>query len=143
MKPQLFWRYRRAAANWLDIGFPAKEQCREFAKPTQSSFLKLKRSARYLHHHRHLVYEYKWCDIDISPSADVFEVYVDTEFAVCGQTRRSTSGGTYLYHGHRVKHCGVTQSTLSLSSGESELDGISNGVSTALGMQSVARDLGF
>ena len=73
----------------------------------------------------------------------MFKVYVDTDFAGCGQTRRSTSGGTILYHGHCVKHWNVAQSTISLSSGEYELHGISKGVSTALGMQSVARDLGF
>ena len=67
------------------------------------------------------------------PSAEVFEVDVDTDFAGCGQTRQSTSSGTILYHGHCVKHWSVAQSPLSSSSGESELHGISKGVSTALG----------
>ena len=106
-------------------------------------FLTRKRLARYLHTHRRLVYEYKWCDDLISPSTEIFEVHVNTDFAGCGQTRRSTSGGTTLYNGHRVKHWSVTQSTISLSSGESKLHGILKGVSTALGMQLVARDLGF
>ena len=131
------------AADRPDIGFSGKELCRELAKPNQTSFLKLKRLARYLHTHRRLVYEYKWCNTQISPSDEVFEVYVGIDFAGCGQTRRSTSGGTILYHGHCVKHWSVTQSTISLSSGESKLHGISKCVSTALGMQSVARDLGF
>lgn len=71
------------------------------------------------------------------------DVYVDTDFAGCAQSRRSTSGGVMLYHGHCVKHWSVTQTTLSLSSGESELHGISKGVSMGLGMKSILRDLGF
>ena len=77
------------------------------------------------------------------PSDEVFDVYVDTDFAGSGQTRRSTSGGVLVYHEHCVKHYSVTQSTLCLSSGESELHGIPKGVSTGLGMQSNAKDLGF
>ena len=42
-----------------------------------------------------------------------------------------------MYNGHCVKHCSDTQSTLCLSSGESELHGISKGVSTGPGMQSI------
>ena len=45
--------------------------------------------------------------------------------------------------GHCVKHYSVTQSTLCPSSGESELHGISKGVSTGIGMQSIAKDLRF
>ena len=48
-----------------------------------------------------------------------------------------------MYHGHCFKHYSLTQSTLCLSSGESELHGISKAVSTGLGMQSIAKDLGF
>ena len=42
-----------------------------------------------------------------------------------------------------MKHWLVTQTTLSLSSGESELNGISEGVSSGLGMKSLINDLGF
>ena len=123
------------AADRPDIGLSAKELCRPF--------LKLKRLVRYLHTRRQHVYEQTWCDTPISPSDEMFEVYVDTNFAGCGQTRQSTSGGTILYHGNCVTHWSVTQSTLSLSSGESILHGISKGVSTASEMQSAARDFGF
>ena len=78
-----------------------------------------------------------------SPSDEVFDVHVDTDFAGCGQTRGSTSGGIVMCSGHCVKHYSVTQSTLCPSSGESELHGISKGVSTGIGMQSIAKDPGF
>ena len=70
-------------------------------------------------------------------------MFVDTDFAGCGQTGRRTSGEFTMYNGHCVKHYSVTQSLLCLSSGESELHGISKGLSVGLGMQSIAEDLGF
>ena len=45
--------------------------------------------------------------------------------------------------GHNVKHWSKTQSTISLSSGESELHGIALGCSQALGIQSLCRDMGW
>ena len=44
---------------------------------------------------------------------------------------------------HCVKHWAKTQPTISLSSGEAELSGIGSGISQALGIQSIARDLGL
>ena len=80
---------------------------------------------------------------DEMPDEDFIEIFVDTDFAGCAATRRSTSGGLIMYHGHCVKHWSVTQTTLSLSSGESELHGISKGISAGLGMKSLIQDLGF
>ena len=77
------------------------------------------------------------------PDEDYLDVYVDTDFAGCAQTRRSTSGGIVVYHVHCVKHWSVAQTTLSLSSGESELHGISKGVSMGLGMKSIIQDMGL
>ena len=45
--------------------------------------------------------------------------------------------------GHLIKHWASTQKTLSLSSGESELSGILKGTSEALGLRSLAEDLGL
>ena len=44
---------------------------------------------------------------------------------------------------HPVKHWSTTQTTIALSSGEAELGGICRGASIALGLQSLARDLGI
>ena len=46
---------------------------------------------------------FKWGN-DKVPKDDYIEVLVDTDVAGCAQTRRSTSGGMMLYHGHCVKH---------------------------------------
>ena len=48
-----------------------------------------------------------------------------------------------MHGSHCVKHWATTQSTLSLSSGESELHGITKGVQNALGFQSMCNDLGI
>ena len=141
------YRGLSARGNYLsadrpDVSYSTKELCREFARPNQTSFLKLKRTARYLKSHGRLVYNFPWGENSI-PDEDYIDIFVDTDFAGCAQTRRSTSGGVILYHGHCVKHWSTTQTTLSLSSGESELHGISKGVSLGLGMQSLILDLGF
>ena len=44
---------------------------------------------------------------------------------------------------HPIKHWSTTQTTIALSSGEAELGGICRGASIALGLQSLARDLGI
>ena len=44
---------------------------------------------------------------------------------------------------HAIKHWSVTQSTVTLSSSEAELGGITKGASIGLGLQSVAKDLGL
>ena len=45
--------------------------------------------------------------------------------------------------GHCIKHWSKTQSKVSLSSGEAELHGIGSAISQGMGLQAVARDLGF
>ena len=44
---------------------------------------------------------------------------------------------------HLVRHWSVTQGTVTLSSAEAELGGITRGASTAMGLRSVAADLGL
>ena len=85
-----------------------------------------------------LVHVYKLQD---SPSA--VDIYVDTDFAGCKETRSSTSGGAVVVGGCLVKHWSKTQTTISLSSGESELHGIAQGMAQSLGIQSLMADMGW
>ena len=71
------------------------------------------------------------------------KVYVDTDFGGCAVTRRSTSGGMAMRGCPSIKHWSLTQTTIALSSGEAELGGICRGASIALGLQSLALDLGI
>ena len=68
--------------------------------------------------------------------------YVDTDYAGCHVTRRSTSSGIYS-GSHIIKHWAVTQKHVTLSSGEAELGGVVKGAAEGLGVQSLAWDMGL
>ena len=122
-----------------DGTYSSKELCRDFACPNDFSLQKLKRLGRYYVGRPRLVYKYPFS----SKPTDTLDVYVDTDFAGCTQTRRSTSGGCALVNGYLVKHWSKTQPTIALSSGEAELVGIGQGMAQALGLQSLARDMNW
>ena len=128
------------AQDRVDISFAAKELRREFAAPANSSLARLKRLGRFLLGKPRLLYLFNWVDDD---SCATLEVPVDTDFAGCRVTRRSTSGGVMLRGPHCLKHWSTTQSTIALSSGEAELGGLCKGAANAIGMRAIARDLGI
>ena len=121
-----------------EVAFAAKELCRHFAHPTKVGVDALKRAVRFLVGLPRLVWQFPF-----QPRIDELKVYVDTDFGGCQHTRRSTSGGIALLGSHPIKHWSVTQTTIALSSGEAELGGICRGASIALGLQSLASDLGI
>ena len=109
------------AQNRANIAYAVKEACRDMANPNANSLEKVKRVVRYLKGESRVVYEYNWQNLkNIS-------VYVDTDWAGCFKTRKSTSGGAIMRGGHLLKHWSTTQQTVALSSGEAELKGIENG----------------
>ena len=129
-----------ARANYLaldrpDIAFAVKEACRDMSAPTTSSWEKIKRIVRYLKGEPRLVYEYRW------QGQEDLTVYVDTDWAGCHKTHKSTSGGAIVRGSHLLKHWSTTLHTIALSSGEAELKGILKGAAEGLGLQSVGKDL--
>ena len=137
------FRALAARANYLsqdrtDTAFGSKELCREFAVPNKNSYARLKRLVRYLVGLPRLVYKFDYQELE-----ETADVYTDTDFAGCKETRRSTSGGVIMIGGHTIRHWSRTQSTIALSSGEAELSGIGSGIAEALGFQSLAKDLGW
>ena len=131
-------RYNYIAQDRPDISFAAKELCRDFAAPTIRSWARLKRVVRYLRRAPRLVYFYPW-----QPRQAHLSVFVDTDFAGCRVTRRSTSGGLAMHGDHCIRHWSSTKTTLAMSSGEAELGGLCKGGAHGLGLRSVAADLGF
>jgi hypothetical protein len=130
-----------ARANYLaldrpDISQATKELCRRMSAPRVADLRALSRVARYLVGACRVVYEYPW------QRRPVLKAYTDSDFAGCVATRRSTSGGAVLLGSHLLKHWASTQKKITLSSGEAELGAVVRGFSEALGLQSVARDLG-
>jgi hypothetical protein len=130
-----------ARANYLaldrpDISQATKELCRRMSAPKAADLRALARVARYLAGAGRVIYEYPW------QSCPVLRVYTDSDFAGCIATRLSTSGGAVMLGSHLLKHWASTQKRITLSSGEAELGAVVRGFSEALGLQSVARDLG-
>jgi hypothetical protein len=118
-----------------DIAFAARELCRRMACPTRKELDPLVRVARCLMGAPRVVYWFVW-----QPEVDLRTV-VDTDFAGCAVTRRSTSGGCAMRGVHLIKHRSATQKAVTLSSGAAELCGIVQGTADALWIQSLGRDL--
>ena len=109
-----------ARANYLaldrpDIALSTKELCRHFATPTRAAVDLLRRWVRYLIGVPRLVWTFGYQE----PCNDLV-ASVDTDFAGCIITRRSTSGGLIRRGSHLLRQWSVTQSTVSLSSAEAE-----------------------
>lgn len=131
-----------ARANYLsldrpDVAFATKELCRRMRAPTCGDLQMLRKVARYLLGSPRLLYRYTW------QAKAGLRTYTDTDFAGCLDTRRSTSGGCIFYGNHMIKHWSTTQKVVTLSSAEAELAGIVKSVGEALGLQSLAADLGI
>ncbi len=124
------------SADRIDCQFAAKEICRWMAKPTEQSWAAMKRLCRYLVGLPRMVYVYKF------QQATGIEVYTDTDWAGCPRTRKSTSGGCVMLGGHLVKSWSSTQTSVALSSGEAEFNGVVRGSGIGLGYQSLLSDLG-
>ena len=107
-----------------DICFSTKELCREFALPNRHSYERLKRLGRYLVGKPRLIRKYDWGSG--AADDDYLEVYGDTDFAGCKETRRSRPCGVCLLGGSNIKQWSKTQTTIPLSSGEAELHGINS-----------------
>ena len=124
------------AADRLDCQFSAKEICRWMSRPTESSWAALKRLCRYLVGLPRLVWLYRWQEVN------TMDIYTDTDWAGCPRTRKSTSGGFVLLGSHTLKSWSSTQSSIALSSGEAEFNGVVRGSGIGLGLQSLFKDLG-
>jgi hypothetical protein len=110
-----------ARANYLgqdrvDLQHATKEVCRDMSNPKKSSWVKLKRLARYLLEYPRMVLSFK-CE-EFEPK--FIDVYSDSDWAGCLRTRRSTSGGVVAVAGGCLKSWSNMQATTATSSGEAE-----------------------
>ena len=74
-----------------------------------------------------LVFLFQW------QTVDELNVYTDTDWAGCPRTRKSTSGGCVMLGRHTVKTWSSTQTSVALSSGEAEFNGVVRGAGVGLG----------
>ena len=82
-----------------DFSYATKELCRRMAAPDESSQDALRRAIRYLMDFRMLVFT----TFLLQPERDL-DVFVDTGYAGCFHTRRSTSGGAAVRGSPLIKH---------------------------------------
>ena len=133
--------YRKATGKlmWLipirpDINYAVKELSRSLQAPTEEDYACLKHVLRYLKGTLHYSYE---LIPRLHPDADKqleLTMYVDSDWAGCKTTRKSTSGGVAVLLGCCIHHYSRTQSTIATSSGEAELYAIGTGTAEGLGI---------
>lgn len=121
-----------------DIPFATTEICRSMSRPMESDMVNLKHANRYLKGHPGLVQRLVGRVI----LAWELHVYVDSDWAGCRRTRKSTNGGCMVLNGNCLKTWSTTQAVRALSSGEAEYYVAFKGASVALGFRSMAADLG-
>ena len=121
-----------------DLSHAVKNLSRKMVSPTESSLADLKRLGRYLKKYPNFAQVFA---TQAEPTS--IKVQVDSDHAGDAVTRRSTTGMIALYGTHTLKHASNIQSTIALSTGESEYYALVRGGSTALGLQSLLSDLGI
>jgi hypothetical protein len=121
-----------------DLQFSVKELMRFLSQPSERHWTALKRAARYLIGAPRLAARYPW-----SPLAAKVVIYVDSDFAGCASTRKSTAGGAITWGGKRLKTQSKTMAIIALSSGEAELGAVAKGLAEGLGIRSVLADFGI
>ena len=120
-----------------ELQFAAKELMRRMARPTAADETRLKRVGRFLATHPRLVLRFEWSELP-----EHLDVYVDSDFAGCCRTRKSTTGGVCMLGGACLKTWSRTQATLALSSGEAELAAAVKGATEGLGVVALLADFG-
>ena len=70
-------------------------------------------------------------------------VFVDSDWAGCRRTRRSTSGGCMMVGLHTLRTWSTTQSTVAMSSAEAEYHALVEGAVRSIGLQSMMKQLGL
>ena len=130
------WLEESTYQDRLDVSFAVKELSRQQSCPIESDGESLKRLGRYLIGAPRLVQLFR------VQGESQLVTYVDTNFAGCLRTRKSTSGGMIMHGGNVVKHWSSAQSVIALSSGEAEYYGLVKGGSNVMGIKAMCSDLG-
>ena len=125
-----------------DLNYATKELSRALQEPTEEDYAKMKHLLKYLAATRNYEFVISPGDL-VSSNRATITTYVDSDWAGCKSTRKSTSGGVLHLNGVCVHHYSRTQTTVALSSGEAELYAIGSGVAEALGLKNFLHELGI
>eukprot|EP00971_Amphidinium_carterae_P343017 6482542-Amphidinium_carterae.1 len=108
------------------------------ANPNEGSLQDLKKVARYLKLRPSLALVFKQQAFPRS-----IDVFVDSDFAACRATRKSTTGMVMKLGGATVKTTSNMQTSVGLNVSECEFYALCHGAAHGLGMQAYLRDLGY
>ena len=111
---------------------------RSMAKPTPGSLRDLKKVARYL-----LGTKYMALHLFRQTFPNTISTHVDSDFAGCRSTRKSTTGMVQMVGGHAVKHTWNLQVATGLNVSECEYYALTHGAAHGLGLKAYMADLGF
>jgi hypothetical protein len=121
-----------------DLSYTAGSLAAGMKAPTTRHWEELKRAGRYLKGHPvgTLIFE---------PQAlpGELETFCDADHAGDRETRRSRSGMAIMWGKHLLKHGSCVQSTVALSSGESEYYSLLRASAHALGVKAMLQDWGY
>ena len=106
------------------------------SQPTAGGMCRLKRLGRFPKYRPRCVQVFKQQE-----SPKFLTGRVDSDFAGCLTTRKSTSSTQLIHGNHLLRSSATTQSVQALSSGEAEFHALVNGGSVGLGGVSMLRDL--
>ena len=139
------YRFVAATANFIaqdrpDVKFTVKELCRNMAKPTFTSWRKMKKLARYFKGQPRVVQKIKFDVVGIGLEVNVI---VDSDWAGCASTRKSAIGGCIMVGDICVKAWSTTQKVVALRSGEAEYYAAVKGASEGLCFLAGCADLGI
>ena len=140
------YRWAVGKLQWMtytrpDISYATKELARALQQPTTADQQKLKHLLRYIKGTK----DYKQI---IRPTVKIpakaipdINVYVDSDWAGCPTTRRSTTGILITLLGTTINYGSRTQATIALLSAEAELYAINTGATEALHIRSLLIEL--
>ena len=145
LPPQQATLYRAVAARGKflaqdrsDVQYSVKETCRSMSSPDHRSWNRLKRLGRYLLGRPRAVAHFPWHETE-----DTCDVYSDSNWAGCHPSRKSRSGGAIMYGPCCIKSWSKMHNTVAQSSAEAELIATVKGATEAIGVLSLAKDLGI
>ena len=136
-------RYRMAVGRlqWLaplrpDIMYAVKELARALHSPTFEDLAKLKHLLRYFKGTLKYYFVLRVSILVFSDNVIEIDVYVDSDWAGCTKTRKSTTGFIVYLFGSPIHFGSRTQDVPATSSGEAELYAMGTGSNEALHLRS-------
>ena len=119
-----------------DIQYAVKELARRLHEPTVNDLKRAQRTLKYLQR-----YPEATVMLDNQAEPTEINVYVDSDWAGCKRTRKSTTGGVMMFGNACLCSWSRTQSVQALSSAEAEFYAVGTGIVEGLCMQQLLREL--